>query len=227
MILAEAPVSDEMKNAPEYRRFRRVLMWTILPLLALFLVRETLFGGTVLLTQAPQPLNIFTYFIGVLFGFYLFIEMWRFRGVRQVGPAKSLVASIAVVPFSVIAMAYVGRMGFELAAFGFSAVHAAPIELRISEVMSGKSGSRLLLKLRPDAREVQAWTTYKTFLDLAAIRPPLWQRSFDQYPFCVTLPVEQGRWGAQRALVPRFWEAGLTAYHLCATPPVAQAGARL
>lgn len=126
---------------------------------------------------------------------------------------------IALVPMAVLITSELTRWAFEASAFTSANGTVYAQDIKISNVSSGKSGTKVYLKLGYDGREVRVPVTYQRYLELAAIRPPLWSLSYFEDPYCVTLPVEKGHWGAIRAHIPKVWETGLNEYHPCGIEP--------
>jgi hypothetical protein len=194
---------------------RRFLAWAVLLAVILVVARETIGGQTVLLRQAPEWVRIASYALGLGVGLALARTIWMLRdSVRRSG-ATTLFVAMTMVPLAVVTTAYLARWAFELTAFAGGVPASQKIELKITDVGSGKSGPKAYLMSSENDREVDVKITSELYSELAAIRPPLWSLPFNSEPYCITLHAEFGRWGALRARVPAHWEAGLHEYHAC------------
>lgn len=199
----------------ERKSVLRFFAWTMLLPLLLVVARETVGGHTVLLRPVPQWVSMLCYAIGLLVGLLLARKFWVIRNAVPQSTAKVAFVSAVMVPLAVVTATYLGRWAFELAAFTGGATDRHKIELRIMGILDGKSGKFVYLRSSATDREIRVKITKTLYVELAAIRPPLWSLRFASEPYCIALESEFGRWGAQRARVPASWDAGLTDYHTC------------
>ncbi len=205
-------------NLGTQKASRRSPSWTVLILLALIFLREIFDGGTVLLRQEPEYLRLISYAAGFILGISVGRKVWILTNTAPMSKLKIVKEAFyftACVVFGVVIASYLGRWAFELAAFSGHESVSRPIELRITGLVSGKSGTSVHLMSSADGREITVRATSGLFDDLVVIRPPLSLWKFDNQPYCITLRSEIGRWHALRAHVPKLWQKGLNEYHLC------------
>lgn len=196
---------------------RRFFEWTLgLPLTAV-VARETLGGRTVLLTEMPTPLKWVAYLAGFAFGCVV-AQILVQRGVKTVGRFKAIYAAIALIALSIVTSSYLGRWVFEMASFADVGTNKRATQVKIMEVRGGKSGTFAKAMIFPDGRAVDVPITNDLYADLAAIRPPLWSRTYLEEQFCLTMPLQHGRWGAIRAYIPARWDDGLSHFEKCHGP---------
>lgn len=210
---------QEPDNSDTLRQMRRVLIWSITPPVVMVLLRGTIFGGTDLLTQIPQAIQWFGYLIGTIIGCIVAWLVWSIKDRTGDVTFKDTFGAIAIVAIAILITSELTRWAFEISAFMPASDKIHQQDLKITNVSSGKSGTQMILKLSSDTREIWVPLTYERYLELRDMRPPLWSLSYFEEPYCVSLPVEKGHWGAMRAYVPKLWETGLSAYHACASEP--------
>lgn len=213
--MASNAVEQPDARTKDRRDARRFVAWTVPPLLSIVVARETIGGETVLLDALPLTLQVICYALGSLLGCALAWIFWTLRRVSGASIAKTVIASIGVIPMAIITSTYVGRWAFEIASFADAPAYSHRADLKIMGVRSGKSGTFVQLRSSADSREIDAKITGDLYNELAAIRPPLWSMDFSKEPFCMTLDVEHGRWKSVRARVPARWQSGLGNYHVC------------
>lgn len=130
---------------------------------------------------------------------------------------KKYFVAFMIVPLSMITFSYLGRWLYELAAFTNVEPDSNLTQVKVMDaaLKSRSAGYRLSAKTSPEGREFTVFVTDRVHSEIAAIRPPLWKVDYEDQPFCLELPLEQGRWGAVRALVPAVWDSGVDAYRIC------------
>lgn len=197
---------------------RRLFIYAlILPLLLAFSREMT--GETALITSIPALVKLLAWGLGLLLGGLLAYTFWRVgskRGfVADFSVAKTIFLSAAIVPGAIVTSSYLARWAFESAAFTGLEHEVESSRIKLMGVQGGKSGTFALLKAFPDGREFKAVISEDLYVRLAAIRPPLWKLKYGENPFCMTLPIEHGRWGTIRAYIPARFADGLNTYGEC------------
>lgn len=203
IIAASAHVDDT-----QIKSTRRFFAWTLgLPFLG-FVARETLGAKTVLLTNMPTSYQWVAYSIGLLVGIAAARVVWR-EGVKTASRFRTAYAAITLIVLSVVTASYLGRWAYEIAAFVNLDSQARAGQVKIMQVRSAKSGAFAEVKISSLDRAADVQIANDLYADLAAIRPPLWSKTYDEESVCLTLPLQNGRWGAIRAFIPARWENGL------------------
>lgn len=197
---------------------RRVFIYAlILPVLLAFSREMT--GETALITNTPALIKLFAWAVGLLLGGLLAYTFWRIasdRGfVGEFSGAKTIFLCAAIIPGAIVTSSYLARWAFESAAFTGLEHKVESSRIKLMGVQGGKSGTFALLKAFPHGREFKAVISEGLYVRLAAIRPPLWKLRYGENPFCMTLPIEHGRWGTIRAFIPARLADGLNTYGEC------------
>ncbi|WP_219892914.1 hypothetical protein [Aquisediminimonas profunda] len=214
MECEQAQFSNSTDDEDQEKSARRFVGWAMgLPFVA-FVARETFGGRTTLLTELPTPLQWVACLAGLALGGVV-AQILAQRSAKTFGRSKAIFAAISLIALSVVTFSYLGRWAFELASFANLETEIQSAQVRIMGVRTGKSGTFAAARLFPDGREVDVPITNELYADLAATRPPLWSKTYSEELFCLTLPQQNGRWGAIRAYVPARWDDGLSHFEDC------------
>lgn len=151
-----------------------------------------------LVERVPIPYAVATGVLGFGGGLYAVVQIdppLEKRGWR---------GYLAIIAFPFIALflaSLLGRRAFETVPFvGFAPLQMT-VEAPIVSMMSGRSGPHAEVKIDPASREIRVSVSHDLYARLDAYRQP----GRD----CLTLTVQTGRFGVQRALVPAPLGGGL------------------
>jgi hypothetical protein len=186
--------------------------------LALVILRESIGARTVLITRLPIALDLAFHAFGLVIGGIMVFVIVNRKRATTVSPMKVIFIAVTGPCLLSFCYAYLGRWGFEIAAFANVHAESHITELRITDVLikSRSAGYRANAMASPKAREIEIFVTQELHARLIAAQPRLWTRAYSEQEFCISLPIEQGRWGATRAHVPALWDKGVSVFRKCA-----------
>ncbi len=194
---------------------RWIIACLIVLALALVIAREEL-ADTALLTHVPVLLIGPCYAVGAFLPILLYRNWRKTKQAAALSSFKRVSTGLSLLVTGIATSAYFGRWAFELAAFAGT---NGTVRLAEAKLMATTGGARSQEGMEVMAvnggRRVTLWISPALHNELVAIRPPLWRMDFAEAPFCVTLPIEAGRWGALRAHVPTRSEVWASGYHKC------------
>lgn len=186
----------------------------VLPL-ALVIGREEL-ADTALLTHVPVLWIGPCYAVGALMAILLYRNWRKTKHAAAISSFKRVSTGLSLLVLGIATSAYLGRWAFELAAFAGT---NGTVRLAEAKLMGTTGGARskegMEVMAVSGGRRVTLWISPALRNELVAIRPPLWRMGFAEAPFCVTLPIEAGRWDTLRAHVPTRSEVWTSGYHKC------------
>lgn len=210
----KSPSSGEQSYVRSTKGSLRLI---ILSTLFAVLMREIVAARTVLLTEIPLTLKLVFGAIGFAIGCVLSWQMSKQGGGLDRPSLKNAILKIFFPVLGIFTYTYLGRWMFEIFAFANTPLSQSAAEIRITDaVPKGKSwGYRLDGMAFEDGREIEIFVTRDLHDRMEAIQPRLWTRPYVEQQFCITLQVDQGRWGALRAHVPALWDDAVSAYSRC------------
>lgn len=209
--------NTEIKMTEEELRLgRKYIAWPLLCVLGLLFLREAISARTVLVNHVPIVWAWAACTMGLIFGLAVAFQSLS-RPLPGQSKMKRALVAVYIVPMLVFAASYLGRWIFEIAAFvGTDAnTKSAQVKIMQANIKSRSAGYRVTVKAIPDGREFNVFVIEQINREIGAIRPPLWRLDYADQKYCVSLPLEYGRWGVIRAQVPALWDEPIDTYVQC------------
>jgi hypothetical protein len=207
----EIKMTDE-----ELRLGRKYIAWPLLCVLGLLFLREATSARTVLVSHVPIAWTWAACTMGLIFGLAVAFQFLSLP-LKGLSKMKRALVAVHIVPMLVFATSYLGRWIYEIAAFVGSdtKTKSAQVKIMQANISSRSAGHRVIVKAIPDGREFNVFVIEQINREMGAIRPPLWRLDYAEQKYCVSLPLEYGRWGVIRAQVPAMWDEPIDTYVQC------------
>jgi multidrug transporter EmrE-like cation transporter len=151
-----------------------------------------------LVDQVPVAYAIATGALGFAGGLY---SVYRLKSQLEKQGRRGSIAMISLPLMSLYIATRLGRSAFEAAAFTGVTPAQMTVIAPVVGMSSGRSGPHAAVKIDPASRELNVSVTYALYAQLDAYRYP----GRD----CLNLPVQTGRFGIRRAVIPWRLSDGL------------------
>jgi hypothetical protein len=162
--------------------------------------------GNQLVERMPRAITLLSGALGLALGCLIVAKIGKTSVVHGV---RGYLGVIALPVMTMLVSTYYARLGFELAEFAGFDAKASSIMMRVDSRGSGRSGGPWAYVQPPEpARQLQIKITDALYDRLDPIRQP----GRD----CLILPVEIGRSGYHRAILPAVFDKGIDVDRLVA-----------